>query len=219
MNVTLLHIAVLTAISFLLGSIPFSVLICRIFLRKDVRSINDGNPGAINTFKLGGPLLGWPVLLLDLGKGLAPVLIAQLTFGVTGLALIPIAIAPILGHAFSPFLGFKGGKAIATTFGVWGGMYSWGLFPFEGFAVFFVMNLFLDIIQSSNGWTVTLASCAVSVYMLVTRIFIIRPVSDLSTAFIVIALLNSAVIIYKHREALKVPFKLRPPGTKPFSSK
>lgn len=213
-----MRITAIAAANFLIGAIPFSVIICKLVLGKDVRTVNDGNPGAINTFKMGGPVLGWIVLILDLVKAAGPVLAAQLVFGVKGLALIPVAIAPVLGHAFSPFLKFKGGKAIATTFGLWGVMYAWGLFPFEGFAIFFFGNLALDIIQESNGWTVSLASLAVSAYMLVTRLFIIQPITDTGIAYLVIALLNSAVIVYKHWGALQVPFKLRPWGTKPFST-
>ncbi|MEK6797244.1 MAG: glycerol-3-phosphate acyltransferase [Spirochaetota bacterium] len=212
------RIAAIAVVNFFIGAIPFSVIMCWLFLKKDVRTINDGNPGAVNTFKMGGPVLGWIVLILDLAKAAGPVLAAQLIFDVKGFALIPVAIAPVFGHAFSPFLKGKGGKAIATTFGLWGVMYAWGLFPFEGFAIFFFSNMLLDIIQESNGWTVSLASLAISAYMIVTRLFIIHPITDTGIAYIVIAFLNSAVIVYKHWGALKAPFKLRPWGTKPFST-
>ena len=107
---------------FLIGSIPFSLLIPRWLKGVDVRQFGDGNPGSANAFKAGGWACGIFALLLDYLKGCLPVLLANSYLSIDKVWIILIAIAPILGHAFSPFLGFKGGKAIATTFGVWTGL-------------------------------------------------------------------------------------------------
>ena len=66
-----------------------------------------------------GRRAGFAVLLLDVSKAAAPVGIAYFNLGMRGAAMFLIAIAPILGHAFSPFLGFRGGKALPASFGVW----------------------------------------------------------------------------------------------------
>jgi glycerol-3-phosphate acyltransferase PlsY len=112
-------------ISFLSGSIPFSVWLGRIFLGLDIRQFGDGNPGATNVFKAGSPLLGTITLLLDVTKAAIPVGLSYSTLNYRGIPMFLIAIAPLVGHTFSPFLGFKGGKALATTLGIWIGLTTW----------------------------------------------------------------------------------------------
>jgi glycerol-3-phosphate acyltransferase PlsY len=112
-------------IAFLCGSLPFSVWIGRLFLGLDVRSFGDGNPGATNVFRAGSQLAGLVVLVLDISKAAAPVGIAYFDLGMRGVPMFLIAVAPVLGHVFSPFLGFRGGKALATALGVWIGLTIW----------------------------------------------------------------------------------------------
>ena len=109
-------------LSFLFGALPFSVWIARLALRRDLRQIADGNPGATNVARAGG--LGWGTLalLLDMAKGALPVALAYLCLGWRGPVIVLLALAPAYGHAFSPFLGWRGGKALATTIGIWGGL-------------------------------------------------------------------------------------------------
>lgn len=109
-------------LAFLSGSVPFSPLLGRLALRQDIRQYGDGNPGSTNVFKAGGRWLGVAALLLDGFKGAIPVGGAYWAGGVTGPWLVAVALAPVLGHAFSPFLGGRGGKAVATTFGIWAGL-------------------------------------------------------------------------------------------------
>jgi acyl phosphate:glycerol-3-phosphate acyltransferase len=113
------------AAGLVLGSLPFSVWIGRIFLRKDIREYGDGSPGATNVARAGSKSLYVIAALLDAFKGTAPVWLAQMLSGVTGWELAATAVAPVLGHAFSPFLKFRGGMAVATTFGVWLGLTGW----------------------------------------------------------------------------------------------
>jgi len=112
-------------IAFISGAIPFSVWLTRLFLKKDVRHYGDGNPGAINTFRSGSKLLGMLVLILDICKAAIPVGLAYQQLEIRGLPMVLIAIAPVLGHAFSPFLKFKGGKAIGTVLGALIGVSLW----------------------------------------------------------------------------------------------
>jgi acyl-phosphate glycerol 3-phosphate acyltransferase len=103
-------------VAFIGGSIPFSPLIIHL-MGKDYRKVYIGNPGAGTVLLAGSIPLFLLVMLLDISKGLLPVLLYR---SVATYWQFPIiALAPVLGHAFSPFLSFKGGKAIAPTCGIW----------------------------------------------------------------------------------------------------
>jgi glycerol-3-phosphate acyltransferase PlsY len=112
-------------LAFLSGSLPFSVWVGKIALGKDIQQYGDKNPGSANVFRAGSKFWGAVALLLDFLKGAIPVAIAYSLFQLEGWALTAVALAPILGHAFSPFLKFRGGKALAVTFGVWCGLTLW----------------------------------------------------------------------------------------------
>jgi acyl phosphate:glycerol-3-phosphate acyltransferase len=104
--------------AFGLGACPFSVWIGRWLLKKDVRDYGDANPGAWNVFRAGGRKAGWLALVLDVGKGVPVVMLAGSFFNLPAPAVLAIGISAILGHSFSPFLRFRGGKAVAVTYGV-----------------------------------------------------------------------------------------------------
>jgi acyl phosphate:glycerol-3-phosphate acyltransferase len=114
----------LTGIGYLAGSLMFSYWLGRMRGR-DIRDFGDGNPGAVNAFRAGGARIGALALLLDFLKGFAPVFIATWLLCITDWRLVPIALAPVLGHAFPVFLRGRGGKGIATTFGIWSGITYW----------------------------------------------------------------------------------------------
>jgi acyl phosphate:glycerol-3-phosphate acyltransferase len=110
--VTLLLAAV---IGYLLGSIPFGLLVTRLAGHGDIRRFGSGNIGATNVLRTGNKALAALTLLLDLGKGAAAVLMAQ-HWGHT--AALVAAGGVILGHMFPIWLGFRGGKGVATALGV-----------------------------------------------------------------------------------------------------
>jgi glycerol-3-phosphate acyltransferase PlsY len=115
----LFYSILLAAAAFCLGACPFAVWLGRWRLRKDITRYGDGNPGSANVFNAGGGiLLGLSAVLLDIAKGVPFVLISHLIFHLPITAVLVIGLCAILGHAFSPVLGFKGGKAVAVTFGV-----------------------------------------------------------------------------------------------------
>lgn len=102
--------------AFWLGAIPFG------FLAGKMKGVNlkehgSGNIGATNAIRVLGPALGVPVLLLDILKGYAPVAVAH-HFKLDPVWVVAAGLAAILGHTFSPFLGLKGGKGVATSLGV-----------------------------------------------------------------------------------------------------
>ena len=111
-------VALVAAGGYLLGSIPFGVILTRLATGEDVRSIGSGNIGATNVLRTGRKDLAFATLLLDAGKGAAAWLIAQALFpGVPTLAAIAGG-AAFIGHLFPVWLGFKGGKGVATFFGL-----------------------------------------------------------------------------------------------------
>jgi glycerol-3-phosphate acyltransferase PlsY len=116
MEQTLAAIAVVV-LAYLMGSIPSGLLVGRAFTGKDVRDVGSGNIGAANVSRLGGFRLAVFVLVLDLLKGVIPVLIGRLV-GLSSIELCAVAAAAVLGHDFSLFLKFRGGKGVATTLGV-----------------------------------------------------------------------------------------------------
>lgn len=106
------------ACCFLSGSLMFSYWI-GLLLNRNVRNVGDGNPGAINLWRTAGPGYGLLGIALDSLKGYIPIMLLLGTDSVDGFGLLLPSAAVLLGHMFSPFLGGKGGKAIAVTFGVW----------------------------------------------------------------------------------------------------
>jgi glycerol-3-phosphate acyltransferase PlsY len=108
--------------AFLLGSIPFGYLLYRLATGGDVRRSGSGNIGATNVLRTGGKRLGVLTLLLDAGKGAAALALA--------LALTPAwawaaLLAVIVGHMFTPWLGFRGGKGVATALGAFAVLTPW----------------------------------------------------------------------------------------------
>lgn len=186
---------------FLLGSLPFSVWIGRWFLGKDIRAYGDGNPGTFNVIRAGGLIWGGLVLLLDMSKGAITVGLASQVFAWDGLQIVVIALAPVFGHAFSPFLRFRGGKAIATTGGVWIGLTLWRV-PLVGM----VALTFWYFVLTRSGWAVMFTLFTLFIYLL---LWSPPNVNDL----LIIWILLSVLLIYKHRVELNTlpAFRIPPP--------
>jgi glycerol-3-phosphate acyltransferase PlsY len=113
-----MKIALVIISCYLLGSIPFGYIASKWFKKVDIREYGSGNIGATNVFRVLGPSLAFLVVIGDVGKGIFSIYLMQY-FNIDNLLLLTIAgLAVICGHNWSLFLGFKGGKGIATTFGV-----------------------------------------------------------------------------------------------------
>ncbi len=187
----------LALIAFISGSLPFSYWLGKRVLQTDIRHYGDGNPGATNVFRAGGKWAGVCAALLDGLKGAIPVGVAVFVFGIWGWQLVLIAIAPILGHAFSPFLRFQGGKAVAVTFGIWMGLTIW-----EGPTVLGIMLFFWFKSVRVSGWAVILTLISLVGYLLLAR-----PDGTL----LVISVLNLSILTWKHRHEL-----VQHPGWRPW---
>ncbi len=120
-----------TAIAYLLGSIPFGLILVKLFRGADIRASGSGNIGAANVARV-APRLGWLTLALDAAKGLAAVLAARLIAKSApaqsgGRDVLPLmlglaALCVVIGHVFPVWLKFKGGKGVATAMGAFLGL-------------------------------------------------------------------------------------------------
>jgi glycerol-3-phosphate acyltransferase PlsY len=108
-----------------LGTLPFSYWVGHLFAGKDIRDFGDGNPGATNVFNAGGPVLYILAILLDAFKAALPVWLAQALSQLAGWQLALVAIAPLAGNIFSPFMHFRGGTGVAVVYGVWLALTGW----------------------------------------------------------------------------------------------
>ncbi|HET7088615.1 MAG TPA: glycerol-3-phosphate acyltransferase [Anaerolineae bacterium] len=106
----------LLVIGYIFGSVPYAVIVSRA-RGVDIRAVGSKNPGAHNVMGHVGRGWGWLVTILDLLKGALPALLAKLV-GLSDWAIVAVGVAAMLGHITSPFLGFKGGKGVATGFGM-----------------------------------------------------------------------------------------------------
>lgn len=121
------------ALSYLIGSIPTSVWVGKLFYKIDIREHGSGNAGATNTIRVLGYRAGLPVMAFDIFKGWFAVQLATL-FPDTGLSAdaiiyleMALAIAAVLGHIFPVYVGFRGGKGVGTLAGVAIALYPFGL--------------------------------------------------------------------------------------------
>lgn len=182
-------------LAFLSGSVPYSVWLGRLALGADIRRYGDGNPGATNVFKAGGRWVGVAALLLDGLKGAVPVGLAYWGGWVSGPALVAVALAPALGHAFSPFLAGRGGKAVATVFGVWAGLTG----PEAPIVVGCLLGVWFLAVDNS-GWA--LAGAWLS---FLGHLLLYRP----DPVFLAVWLAHAGVLAWKYRADLAQRPRLR----------
>ncbi|HEX3662653.1 MAG TPA: glycerol-3-phosphate 1-O-acyltransferase PlsY [Acidobacteriaceae bacterium] len=131
-------------VAYLLGSIPFGYLLVRFFRKEDIRQKGSGNIGATNVIRSGAKGLGAVTFLLDVLKGACAVLLCGAVASRWGLAPVVrgnavgiAALCAILGHIYTVWLGFKGGKGVATAFGVFLALAPWA--ALAGLGVFVVV--------------------------------------------------------------------------------
>ena len=117
----------LLLVSYLLGSMPTSYLIGKYFHGLDLRAHGSGNLGATNAFRVLGAKSALPVMLIDIGKGFVPAWVLPRLAGVGFGWTLAFGSAAIVGHMFSVWVGFKGGKGMATSAGVFLGLAPWAV--------------------------------------------------------------------------------------------
>jgi glycerol-3-phosphate acyltransferase PlsY len=153
-----MHFALLVVAGYLAGSVPFGVLLTRWLTGTDPRDSGSGNIGATNVARVAGKKLGVVVLLLDAAKGALPVLAALWVAPGEPWLHAAVGLAAFLGHVFSLWLRFKGGKGVATALGVL--VVLMPLSALAGFLVFAALFAALRVssIGSLAGATVAVAS-------------------------------------------------------------
>lgn len=181
--------------AYLLGSISFSLVVVWFLKRVDLRTLGSGNPGATNVLRTSGR---WPalfVLMLDIGKGIVPVEAAR-RLGAPAEIQAGAGLAAILGHLFPVWFGFRGGKGVATGFGVFV-----ALFPFAGVAA---LALFVALVFGTRIVSVGSLVAALSVppvALLLGRAGWTAPVSSATFA---IASICSLLVVLRHASNLRL---------------
>jgi len=195
----MLSIFIIIISSYLLGSIPFGIIISRLWKGIDIREHGSKNPGATNVYRVIGPVPAIIVLLLDIAKGFfAVILLSQISIGTPVLnpnsLKITAAVAVNLGHIFPVFASFKGGKGVATGLGA-----MIALAPLE---VASALILFLIILITTRY--VSLGSLSAALFILLALVFeryyFHKPVAD--ELLIAVIVLN-IFIFYTHRSNIK----------------
>lgn len=184
-------IVVALLLSFLVGSIPFGVLLGKM-RGIDVRSVGSGNVGATNVWRALGPTFGVLSFVLDVLKGVAGPVIGHALIPGSPWGIAFCGIAAVTGHIFSPFLGFKGGKGISTSLGA-----LFGLIPVVGLAAFAVWCVVVGLTRM-----VSAASVAACIALPILALLIRWPQPTPAPYFIV-ALLMSVFAFVKHIPNLK----------------
>ena len=176
---------------YLLGSIPTGLLLSKLFSKVDPRKIGSKNIGAANVFRTIGRSLGILTLVGDMLKGLIPTVIAMYLvlsdqWGLSRHAWIAFAgLSPFLGHVFSIFLGFKGGKGVATALGFY--------LPISTVPVLIEFLIFAGIVWKWRYISLGSIVCATTIPILIAFF------RDESQAYFIVSVIIAAVILYRHQ--------------------
>jgi glycerol-3-phosphate acyltransferase PlsY len=180
------HPLLLLCLSYLLGSIPTGLLLAKAF-GVDIRATGSGNIGATNVYRSAGRTLGVLTLAGDCLKGLIPVLAARY-LGLSEVWVAGAGLAAFLGHVYTVFLGFKGGKGVATALGVFLGI--------SPQAVGVALLIFVLVLLTWRYVSLGSITAAVAMPMLVA-LFQRREVPVALTVVV------AALVVYKHKENIR----------------
>ena len=170
--------------SYLMGSIPFGLILTKIFLKKDIREIGSGNIGATNVLRTGNKSIGYSTLILDITKAIVPVIYVKINFP----ELIYIAsLCAFLGHVFPIWLKFEGGKGVATYVGI---LFSINILFGIVFSISWIIIFLLFKYSSLSS---LIGSLSVPVYLLITN----------QTNNVIFFGIMFILIFYTHRENIK----------------
>ena len=179
-----MEILIIGIISYLMGSIPFGLILTKLFLNKDIREIGSGNIGATNVLRSGNKIIGYTTLIFDILKAVIPVIFVK-TYYTDFLYLA--SLCAFLGHVFPIWLKFKGGKGVATYVGI--------LFVINiYFGIIFALCWFVIFgITKFSSLSSLIASISIPIYLIITSQF------DEIFFFIIMFVL----IFFNHRENIK----------------
>ena len=177
------------AASCIVGALPFSWFLGKL-AGIDLRRVGSGNPGATNLYRAAGAQWGVPGLLLDVAKGVAPVAAAQWLFPHLAAAGVLAAAAAISGHIWTPFLGFRGGKGVATAAG--------SFLALNPLLILVAFAVFLAVVAATRYVSLGSISAAGAAFAgsFTVPLILRRPVDPY---FVVFCGVCTGVIIYAHR--------------------
>ena len=191
----MLTIILLLIASYLLGAIPFGLWIGKIFFKKNLHDYGSGNTGTTNTFRILGVKAGISVFAFDLLKGTLATLL-PLFFHINGVSPLIFGLLAVIGHTFSIFDRFKGGKAVATSAGV-----------ILGFSPFFLIYLLVIFILVLWLFSMISLSSVVAALFALLGILILPSIGFILTSydllFSIIIFVLAIIIILRHRTNLK----------------
>ena len=179
-----MELFIIGIISYLMGSIPFGLILTKIFLKKDIREIGSGNIGATNALRTGNKLIGYSTLILDVLKAVIPVLYVKINFPE---AVYISALCAFIGHVFPVWLKFKGGKGVATYIG-----FLFGINLFLGLS-FIIVWIVIALISRYSSLSSIVASLIAPIYLFI----------DSNNYISIFLLYLFLIIILKHRENIK----------------
>ena len=170
--------------SYLMGSIPFGLILTKIFLKKDIRDIGSGNIGATNVLRTGNKLIGYLTLALDITKAIIPVIYVKINFP----ELIYIAsLCAFLGHVFPIWLKFKGGKGVATYVGI---LFSINIL----LGIVFISSwIIIFLLSRYSSLSSIIASLSVPIYLLI--------MDNINS--LIFFIIMFVLIFFTHRENIK----------------
>src|SRR4249920_2006604 len=174
----------MTVLGYLLGAIPFGIVVSKAMGLPDPRTVGSKNVGFTNVLRVSGKKAGVLTLLGDLGKGWV-LGWAAMQWLTDESYIMVVALAPILGHLFSPFLGFKGGKGVATAVGA-----VLGLSPSIGLLLLLIWLGAVAIWRYSSGGALAAFTCFP----------IVAIVNEQRQEFFIFSLFVSALIWFKHKD-------------------
>ena len=179
-------------VAFLVGAVPFGYIVPKLARGIDIRTVGSGNPGFTNVYRAVGTGPGLVVLLADIGKGIAAVLLGR-AFGGGALPVVA-GVAAIAGHIGTPFLRFRGGKGVATAAGVF-----ITLLPLE---TAICLALFALVVGLSRY--VSLGSVVAAVGLPIAVVVVARARDGaLPTYELIVAALVAVIIVLRHRDNLR----------------
>ena len=179
-----MELYIIGIISYLMGSIPFGLILTKIFLKKDIREIGSGNIGATNALRTGNKLIGYSTLILDVLKAVIPVLYVKINFPDE---VYISALFAFIGHVFPVWLKFKGGKGVATYVGI---LFSLNIIFGLVFGVCWLITFFNSKYSSLAS---LIGSISIPVYILIME--------GLENVFFYVIMF--ILIFFTHRENIK----------------
>ena len=154
-----MDILIIGIISYFMGSIPFGLILTKIFLKKDIREIGSGNIGATNVLRTGNKIVGYITLSLDILKAIIPIIFVKIYY--TDFLYLA-SLCTFMGHVFPIWLKFKGGKGVATYVGI---LFAINIY----FGIIFVLTWFIIFaITKFSSLSSLIASISTPVYLLIT---------------------------------------------------